>query len=363
MLYLSIDLHRKQMTVAVRNEKGDVILRRQVSTRWDKVREFLDGLKRDAEKAGGFIAILEVCGFHGWLVTLLKEYGCQRVVLVQPEKQSKKKTDRRDANALGELLWANRERLLAGKRVQGVRQVRMPTAEEETDRQLTFARKRAADARTRTINRIKYILRRHNVEWDCPTKGIQTKKARRWLEELALPELDRLAMNQLLAQWDLWEQQMEELEKEIVERFHKHEPAQVLGTAPGMNAYSSLGIASRIGPIKDFPRPRSLANFLGLTPGCRNSGEVTDRLGSITKEGSRMVRFLLGQVVLHVLRKDAWMRAWYQRIKRRRGAKIARVAVMRRLATIFWHMLTYNEPYVPGGPPRLRLPPRKETAS
>ena len=62
-----------------------------------------------------------------------------------------------------------------------------------------------------------------------------------------------------------------------------------------------------------------------------------------------MARFILGQMVLHVLRRDASMKAWYLRIKRRRGSKIARVAVMRRLATILWHMAKNNEPYVFGG--------------
>ena len=58
--------------------------------------------------------------------------------------------------------------------------------------------------------------------------------------------------------------------------------------------------------------------------------------------------------MLHVLKHDALMRTWYKRIKSRRGSKIARVAVMRRLCTILWHMLTHREWYIPGGPPRLR---------
>jgi hypothetical protein len=45
------------------------------------------------------------------------------------------------------------------------------------------------------------------------------------------------------------------------------------------------------------------------------------------------------------LRRDSRMKDWYQRIKRRRGAKIARVAVMRRLATVLWHMLKHQQPY------------------
>ena len=60
-------------------------------------------------------------------------------------------------------------------------------------------------------------------------------------------------------------------------------------------------------------------------------------------------------MVLHVLRRDGRMKAWHGRIKRRRGSKIARVAVMRRLATIIWHMVKHNEPYAPGGPPRRKL--------
>jgi transposase len=119
--------------------------------------------------------------------------------------------------------------------------------------------------------------------------------------------------------------------------------------------YSGLTLASRIGPIERFPRPRSLANYFGLTPGCRNSGNAQDRLGSITKQGSKTARFILGQLVVHLLKCDPKMRDWYRKIKHRRGSKIARVAVMRRITTIFWHMLTYKEAYTLGGPPpRLR---------
>ena len=111
----------------------------------------------------------------------------------------------------------------------------------------------------------------------------------------------------------------------------------------------ALAIICRIGDIRRFASGRSLANFFGLTPSSRSSGEK-ECLGSITKQGSRIVRFLLGQLVLHVLRRNGAMRAWYSRIKKRRGSKIARVAVMRRLAVIGEQMLKDNEPYVIGGP-------------
>jgi transposase len=350
MLYLGIDQHRKQLTVEDRNEAGDVTVRRQVSTKWGRVRAFFEDYRQQANAAGGFVVILEVCGLNDWLVRLLAEYGCREVILVQPEKRAKRKTDRRDASALAELLWVNRERLLSGKRVQGVRRVEWPTAQDAADRQLTVLRQRLGQLRTRTINRIKHLLRKHNLEQECPTKGLDTIKARKWLAAVALSRVDRLEMDLLLAQWKVWDEQIQRLETEIRQRQAEHPTAAVVATIPGCGAYGSLALACRIGSIARFARPGSLANYWGLTPGCRNSGEVTARLGSITKQGSAMARFILGQLVLHVLRRDAWMKGWYGRIKRRRGAKIARVAVMRRLATILWQMVQHQEAYQQGGP-------------
>ncbi len=227
MLYLGIDQHRKQLTVCVRDEQGDVTVRRQVSTEWERVRAFLGDIRKRAGKAG-FVAILEVCGFNDWLVKLLDEYGCREVLLIQPEKRSKKKTDRRDANALGEVLWVNRERLLAGKRVQGVRRIHPPTDGEAEDRQLTELRKRLGQLRTRSINGVKHLLRKHNLEQECPTKGIATIRAKQWLATLPLGRMDRLQMDLLLTQWKLWDEQIKTLETEITRRQAQNKTAAVM---------------------------------------------------------------------------------------------------------------------------------------
>jgi transposase len=358
MLYLSIDQHAKQITVVVRNESGDTLLRRQVSTRPEKITSFFEQLREmDAE----FMAILECCGFNDWLIEELRKYDCHNIVLIHPEKPSKKKTDRRDARKLCDLLWVNRERIAAGEPVHGLRRVYIATQQEKDDRQITALRQSLGSCRTKVLNKIQRILHRHNLMWKYPTKSFQTQTGIRWLEDLKLPEMDRFEMDLLLQEWKSLNEQMTKVNEKIRERASRTTPesplnaAQILMTAPGVSHYSALGIASRIGPIERFPRPRSLANYFGLTPGCRNSGESKNRPGAITKEGSRFVRFLLGQLVIHFLKSDPKLRDWYRRIKLRRGAKIARVAVMRRLTTIFWHMLTYREPYSIGAPPpRLR---------
>ena len=348
MLYLGIDQHSKQITVCIRNEAGETVLRRQVSTRPEKIEAFFDEL---SEEDSSFMAILEVCGFNDWLIAKLQERQCQEIVLIHPDKTTKKKTDRRDANKLCEMLWLNRQRLVDGKRVQGLRRVWIPSQSDKEERQLTSLRQRLAQRKTQTLNKIHNILHRHNIMWEYPTKTFQTKRGRQWLATVSLPEMDRMELDMLLAQWKLWDEQLAQVDEQIVARIQQVEPGEIMNrpqllmTAPGVSYFSALTLVSHIGDIRRFPSPRSLANYFGLTPSCHNSGVSNQRLGSITKEGSAIVRFILGQLVIHVLKQDSTMRAWYKRIKKRRGSKIARVAVMRKLVTIFWHMLTHHQPY------------------
>ena len=345
MLYLGIDQHKRQLTVNLRNEDGSVILKRQVSTQWEKVRTFFADLAEKAKSDDGFMAILEVCGMNPWLLAMLKEYGCREIVVIQPAKRSVQKTDGRDAAELSHLLWVHRHNFLGGECPLGVRRVLPPSPQEADDRQLTALRARLTRQRTAVLNGIHKLLRKHNLEQFQPTKEFQTKKVRAWLAELELPALDRLELNMLVPQWDLLDSQLDAVEAKIAERAAADEQVQLLESIPGVGHYSALAIHSRIGDIDRFKHADSLANFFGLTPGCNNSGENTKRLGSITKRGSKLVRYLLNQAVIKVLRFDSDMRTWFKRIKRRRGAKIARVAVMRRLTTILWHMLKKKQKY------------------
>ena len=346
MLYLGIDQHARQITISLRGENGDVIEARQVSTEPEKINAFFQRLTRERLRNDEqFVAVLEVCGFNEWLIRMLLNYRCLKVILIQPDNQKKQKTDRRDAAALSELLWSNRDRLLRGKPVRGLRQVEIASTTDQENRRLTTLRKEAGQARAGIINKIKHILRRHNLQWEMPTKRFPTLRAIAWLKELVLPVIDRLEMNHLLVDLERIEQRLNELEKAIAERCGVSEDARLLSSMPGVAAFTATSLACRVGSVKRFPRAQSLANYWGLAPGCRNSGESNQRLGSITKAGSAMVRWLLAQVTHKVLRKDARLRDWFKRIKRRRGATIARVAVMRKLATIIWHMLTKRKTY------------------
>jgi len=346
MLYLGIDQHARQITISLRDEGGDVVQARQVSTQPEKVQAFFQQLTRERLHDGeSFVAVLEVCGFNDWLIGLLHEYRCHKVILIQPEERKLRKTDRRDAAALSELLWVNRDRLLQDKPVRGLRQVDIARSTDQENRRLTTLRKDAGRARTRLVNRVRHILRRHNLQWQMPTKKFPSKSGLAWLKQLALPEIDRLEMNHLLADLEQVQGRRQELEQVIAQRCGVSAEAVLLSSMPGVGYFTAVALACRVGRVERFPRAASLANYWGLTPGCRNSGESNQRLGGITKAGSSMARWLLAEVTIKVLRRDARLRAWFKRLKRRRGASIARVAVMRKLATVIWHMLSKRLTY------------------
>ena len=212
MLYLGIDQHARQITISLRNEDGDVIQARQVSTRPEKINEFFQRLTRERLRDGeSFVAVLEAGGFGDWLIDMLNDYRCHKVILIQPDQRKQQKTDRRDAAALSELLWVNRGRLLHGKPVRGLRQVDIASKLDQQNRRLTVLRRDARRERTRIINKIKYVLRRHNLMWHLPTKTFPTVNAVNWLKKLSLPEIDRLEMDYLLADLEHIQQRVKEL--------------------------------------------------------------------------------------------------------------------------------------------------------
>lgn len=154
MLYLGIDQHKRQLTVNLRGEDGSVVLKRQVSTEWEKVRAFFADLAEKGQPESGFLAILEVCGMNPWLLDMLEQYGCRETVVIQPTERSKQKTDRRDAGQLSQLLWVRRQQFLEGKHPLGLRRVQPPTAQEAADRQLTTLRAGLTKKRTAVLNAI-----------------------------------------------------------------------------------------------------------------------------------------------------------------------------------------------------------------
>src|SRR5262245_66127787 len=233
MFYLGIDQHARQITISLRDESGDVVQARQVSTQPEQVHAFFQLLTRERLRDGeSFVAVLEVCGFNDWLIRLLQEHHCHQVILIQPDDRKKCQTDRRDAAALSELLWVNRDRLLQGRPVRGLRQLEIASGTDQANRRLTTLRQGAGRARTRLVNQVRHILRRHNLQWQMPTKRLPTKAAIAWLKQLVLPEIDRLEMDHLLTDIEQVQRRVKELEQVIARRCGVSAAAVLLSSVP-----------------------------------------------------------------------------------------------------------------------------------
>ena len=106
---------------------------------------------------------------------------------------------------------------------------------------------------------------------------------------------------------------------------------------PGIGLVTAATVVAEVWDIQRFPSPQRLCSWAGLTPGERTSDAHTRR-GHITKQGSRWLRWILVEAATTAVR-DRDLGRFTAQIARRRGAKIARVALARRLLTLCYYAL------------------------
>jgi len=107
---------------------------------------------------------------------------------------------------------------------------------------------------------------------------------------------------------------------------------------PGVGPLLSLFILSEIGDISRFHTSRQLSSYAGLVPSTSQSGG-TVRHGRITRQGSRWLRWALVEAAINAESRPGPLRNYYLKLAKRKGNKIARVAVARKISTYVFHML------------------------
>jgi transposase len=118
-----------------------------------------------------------------------------------------------------------------------------------------------------------------------------------------------------------------------------------LMSVPGVNVICATSFLAAIGDIRRFQNPRKLVGYLGLDPKIRQSGPGPDTSGHISKQGSASARWALVEAAWSAVRQPGPLRAFYQRVRARRGHQVAIVAGARKLACLFWCLLTREEDY------------------
>lgn len=321
MLTVGVDLHRRVSQIAVLTPDGEITQHRFPNNN-GMLEQFF------AELPAARVAV-EATGTWWWLVDLLEAAGHQPI-LSNP-KQTKAiaaarlKNDRVDAERLAFLLRAD---LLP--------QVWIPPAALREARELLRYRLSLVGVRTIIKNRLGALLARRNLE---PQHGRRwmTATGYRELAALPLPETPDTIRQQGLAVLRLLDEQIRALDRALIDRWGADPRVQRLTTMPGVGALIAIILVLELGDIARFPSAKHLASYVGLTPRVRASaGRV--RVGHISKEGNRVVRWALVLAATQAARRPGPLRAWYRVVQSRRGAKIARVALARRLAEIAYHI-------------------------
>jgi transposase len=168
---------------------------------------------------------------------------------------------------------------------------------------------------------------------------------RDWLAAQILPEDERDTIDAALRQIDFLTGEINKIERDIA-RFAVESPeAQRLMTVPGVGLITAVAFLGQVGEIARFTDPRQLVGYLGLDPKVRQSGAAQANTGRISKEGSALVRHVLVEAAQTAVRSPGPLRAFFERVRARRGHAIAIVAVARKMCVLFWHLLTRGEDY------------------
>jgi len=153
-----------------------------------------------------------------------------------------------------------------------------------------------------------------------------------------------LIMDNHLTHLESLNQQTERVNEEIHSKACEDEDVRLLLSLTGVDIYSALLIKSEIGNISRFPEYKKLVSWAGLAPSLHQSGSV-EYHGNITKQGSKMLRWIMVEAARVAVNHDTRMQSFYERIKHRRGGQKAIVAVANKMLKIIWFMLTRREPY------------------
>jgi transposase len=326
---VGLDLHRDFCEIAI-CEDGVVRSAGRVKT----TPEALEVLAASLEPTDR--VAMEVSG-GAWEVARILEPHVQRVIVVSPDDtgiaQARTKTDKLDARALAKLLW-NGE----------LEAVWTPDERSRVLRRRLARREQLVRSRSRAKNEVHAVLMRR-LQGKPPCSDLFGVKGRQWLRSRQLPIEESETVQSALRHIAFLDREIEAAEQLIAKQMLNWPEAKRLMTVPGVNLIAAATFLGAIGEISRFSNSRRLVAYLGLDPRVKQSGEQPARSGRISKRGSASARWALVEAAWTVVNQPGPLRAFYDRIKARRGHGKAIVAAARKLAVLFWCLLSRQEDY------------------
>jgi transposase len=279
---------------------------------------------------------LEVTG-SCWEVARILEPHVDRVIVVSPDdtgiSNARAKTDKLDARALASLCWKGE-----------LEAVWMPDERCRILRQLLARREQLTRARTRVKNEIHASLQRR-LQARPPCSDLFGVKGRQWLADLQLPAEERESVDAGIRQIEFLDAEIAAVERLIAQQALSWPEIRRLMTVPGVNLVCAASFIAAIGHADRFMTSRKLVAYPGLDPKVKQSGETPARSGRISKRGSASARWALVEAAWSAVLQPGPLHAFYERTRDRRGHGKAIVATARKLAVLFWCMLSRGEDY------------------
>jgi transposase len=326
---IGLDVHRDFAEVAIA-EDGEVRSAPRIETTPQALELFAGSLGADDRVA------LEVTG-NAWEIARIIEPHVTEVIVVSPTdtgiRQARAKTDRLDARTLA--------KLLAAGSLEGLW---MPDERTRALRRRLQRRSQLVRARTRAKNEVHGALMRQLIA-KPQVSDLFGLEGRRWLEGLELPGEERETVDSALRQVDFLEAEITAADRVIATDALASAEIRRLMTVPGVNVVCAATFMAAIGDIHRFADRKKLVGYLGLDPRVRQSGAAPAAHGRISRQGSAAARYALVEATWSVVRQPAPLRAFYERIRSRRRNQVAIVATARKLACLFWCLLTRSEDY------------------
>jgi transposase len=326
---IGLDVHRDFCVVAI-CEDGQVRTGARVASTPEGIGMLAQSLLPSDRVA------LEVTG-SCWEVARILEPHVDRVVVVSPDDtgitQARAKTDRLDARTLARLLWSGE-----------LESVWMPDERCRVLRRRLSRREQLMRSRTRSKNEIHAVLQRR-LQGKPPCSDLFGVKGRRWLAELELPLEERESVDAAMRHVEFLDAEIAAAERLIAQQALGWPEIRRLMTVPGVNLICASTFIAAVGDPRRFLSSRKLVAYLGLDPKVRQSGDAPARSGRISKRGSAAARWTLVEAAWSVVLQPGPLHAFYDRTRARRGHGKAIVATARKLAILFWCMLTRGEDY------------------
>ena len=330
MMYVGVDVGKSKCRTAMMNQEGKITTEFSFKNDSEGISRLASMLTMDDK------VVMESTGAY-WLDLYNHLDDLHIPVVLANPLQTKAiahgriKSDKVDARILAHLLRADL-----------IPECYVPPKEMREIRSLVRHRLSIVKLRSMVKNKVHALVDRNGLKHEF--SDLFGKSGMQWLKSLELSSLDRLMLDNYLMHLESLNMQIERVDAEITARATIDQDVRLLLSLTGVNVYTALLVKSEIGTIERFADYKRLVSWAGLAPSLHQSGSV-EYHGSVTKRGSRMLRWIMVESARVASVHDPRLGAFYERVKRRRGDQKAVVALACKMLKIIWFMLTKKEEY------------------